>query len=80
MGEINDSHHTDKEQRILKGQKISKHLDLLSPYMQGGDQSKAVKDEYLPRGWVQKLEIHWPIKTGEEIIISGGGAFKIMLK
>lgn len=48
--------------------------------MQGGYQSKPVKDEYLPRGWMQKLEIHWPIKTGEEIIISGGGAFKIMLK
>lgn len=48
--------------------------------MQEGDQSKAVKDVYLPSVWVQKIEVHWPIKTDEEMIISDGDAFKSMLK
>lgn len=46
--------------------------NFLSPYMEGEDQSKAVKDAYLPRGSIQEMEVHWPVKTGEEMIIPGG--------
>ena len=37
------------------------------------------KNVYIPRGWVQEMEVDRSAKKGEEIN-SSGGIFKIMLK
>lgn len=38
------------------------------------------KDVYIPRGWVQEMEVDRSVKKGEEMILSSAGTFKSMLK